>query len=398
MKVLYLAYCTPYSKVTHAGGQTFNYYINNVAKKGDEVTLISFCEYNELRNIDIEKNNINFIPIIWPRGYKKYIGKLLSLNSKLNPYYKYSNLNTKYSILMLISKLKKLRNEGYFPDIIVLEWTQMVLMIDYIKAIYPKSKYVASEHDVTFLGWERKTKYTSDYLKKCYLKIQYTTLKKAEINALKKCDLIFTHNEKDRTIIINESDELKSKVSVLTPYYHKSIIEYKQNNNDILFFGYMARKENEISAIWFIENVMPKLIDLDIRFVIIGGGVTNRLREYESDKVIIKGYVEKIDKLFSEGFCFVAPLQLGAGIKVKVIEALQTGITVVANGIAIEGIDVENGKDFYYANKDTEYENIIRNLYFSKIKKLSGKNFIDNNFSLKDSFENYYNRICNIIG
>ena len=56
-------------------------------------------------------------------------------------------------------QLNSMKKEGYTPDVIVLEWTPIVLLADMIKEIFPQAKLVASEHDVTFLGYYRKYKY-----------------------------------------------------------------------------------------------------------------------------------------------------------------------------------------------------------------------------------------------
>ena len=41
-KILYLSMSIPYNKVRHAGGKTFNYYINSFAEDtNNEVTLIA---------------------------------------------------------------------------------------------------------------------------------------------------------------------------------------------------------------------------------------------------------------------------------------------------------------------------------------------------------------------
>ena len=38
------------------------------------------------------------------------------------------------------------------PDIVILEWTNMVVLANEIKKIFPTCKIVASEHDVTFVA------------------------------------------------------------------------------------------------------------------------------------------------------------------------------------------------------------------------------------------------------
>lgn len=393
MNLLYVAYRAPYTTVDHAGGQTLNYYIKSISNEADvDVTLVTYVDLKEKIKIENEKDNIRKELIVRKPGIGRFLGRVTSIWSKFYPKHRYANMVTSYSNRMLFRKLKSMKRKGYHPDIIVLEWTQMVLLIDDIKKIFPSSKYIASEHDVTFLGKYRMMEYEKNRLKRNWKKIIADNTKQRELTALNKCNVVYTHNKKDKKLLTdNGMNEKKIKVEV--PFYHVSELNYKRNNNDILFFGCMSRIENELSAVWFIENVLSRLKDLDCRFVIIGGGASANLKSYESEKVHIEGFVEKIDSLFSEAMCFVAPIQLGAGIKVKVLEAMCTNIPVLTNNIGIEGIPAEDGIHFIHCETGEEYEKNIREIYNNKSKCLDGRLFVMNEFSLSQSYKHYYESI-----
>lgn len=172
-----------------------------------------------------------------------------------------------------------------------------------------------------------------------------------------------------------------------------SLVPRNSNYKDILFFGAMARPENSLSAIWFIENVLPRLTDLDIRFVILGSNPPGELKKYQSDRVYITGFVDSITPYFSQSMCLVAPLVLGAGIKIKVLEALSSGIPVLTNEIGIEGIPAKNEQEYFQCTKPEEYEAMIRCIYNKKFDEKyienKAKEFIRENFSV-DGFSSYY--------
>ena len=73
-----------------------------------------------------------------------------------------------------------------------------------------------------------------------------------------------------------------------------------------------------MSALWFIDNVLPLLSDIDIRFVVLGSNPTEELKAKESARVHVTGFVDAVEPYFEKSMCLVAPLVLGAGIKVKV--------------------------------------------------------------------------------
>ena len=388
----------PYDSVAHAGGQTLNYYIKAIAKKDDiDVKLVCFANEKMIEKSDTEKYGISTDIIVRKNDYKNIVGNIFSINSKFNPLHRNCNIMTSYAEHLLINKLNALRQDNYYPDVIICEWTQIVLLIDKIKQVFPNSQYVASEHDVTYLNKYRQYTNEKNVICKTYKRIQYLNTKKRELTAISKYDLVFTHNSKD-DLLLKKDGIPNDKLDVLTPYFHKSVLSYKRSNNDILFYGSMAREENISAAVWFIENVMPGIKDLPVRFVIIGGGVNDRIRKYSSERVIVTGFVESIDKYFSEAMCFVCPLIYGAGIKVKVLEALYTGIPVLTNEIGIEGIDAQKDLDYLYCSDPLEYEHNIRMIYDKSINNISGCDFINEEFSYDKSFDNYYKRICGVLG
>ena len=89
--------------------------------------------------------------------------------------------------------------------------------------------------------------------------------------------------------------------------------------------------------------------------------------------------------------CMVAPLILGAGIKVKIIEAFFSGIPVLTNEIGIEGIHAENGKDFLFCKTPQDYADAIKLAVETGIESIgtSGKKYAIKNFNIKNSIENY---------
>ena len=162
----------------------------------------------------------------------------------------------------------------------------------------------------------------------------------------------------------------------------------------MLFYGAMARPENYKSAIWFIENVMPLLSDLDVRFVIVGARPDKSLLTYASDKVEITGFMDKVDPYFERCLCLVAPLVLGAGVKVKILEAMSSGIPVVTNHIGIEGIYAENGKHYIHCEAPEEYAECIHKLV-NDIKKqhLLGELLLERTMIWKNHLQSLWKKI-----
>lgn len=398
MDVLYIAYCVPYDKAYNAGAQTLNHYIKKLAKNDDiNVDVVAYCNERERKEIEAIISNIKYHLVVRPKGILRFIGRITSIRSKYDPFHKGCNLMTRYSTQLLFGKLKEIANSGYVPDVIFLEWTQIVLFVNDIRRIFPSAKFVASEHDVTYLSFQRKYEKEENKLFKYYKGLQYRNCVNREIAALKSCDHIFVPSKKDKKLVTDKVPELEDLISIQKPFYHKTRLHRNRNNNDIIFFGAMGRIENSMAVKWFITNVMPLIQDLPCRFVVIGSGVTDELKRLETNKVFIKGFVPSIDETFSNAMCFVCPLLLGAGIKVKVLEALYAGIPVLTNQIGIEGIDAKDGIDYMHCEKPHDYAEGIRKIYEDPNIGINGRSLVERDFSLELSFDSYYATIRSLV-
>ena len=387
MNILYLSNAMPYNTIRHAGGKTFNYYFTNIVKdQNNRVKVIGICKEEEIKNLEEKGENAELIPILTKgntflnlkRVAYDMVGYALHLNKCDGSFYKYHQIK------------KKLNNLMFEPDIVVLEWTNMVLLYKTVKQRFPDAKLIASEHDVTYLGLQRKGLNAK----------KLARAKKQELEALQNCDVVMPHNVKDKNLLVQDGIP-EDKIHVIVPYYHDmGYIERKKLNHDILFWGAMYRPENYEAAIWFIENVMPLLEDLDVRFVVAGNRPPEKLKQYASSRVVITGFVEDETPLFESSMCFVSPLLTGAGIKVKVIEALSAGIPILTNDIGIEGIPAVNGESYFHCEKPEEYSRIIHELYNNKIDTerltTNQRKVIAKHFNLEESYAGYEEMLLNL--
>ena len=396
VKILWIASSVPCKEISHAGGKTFRFYFDKFKENPEfDIRLIGFSDQLERRIIENRLHDVNHFVIYKDKFNLK---KLCNLASTNNPFHKYAGMISNYYAFKTLEYVKTYKYQGYEPDVIILEWTNIVLLIDEIKKIYPNAYYIASEHDVSFIGAERQAQFYTGF-KKLLKVIGYKTLKRREIESLRKCDLILPHN-KDNIELLQKEGISREKCQWLIPfYYDMRSVERKSNNRDILFYGAMSRKENYLSAEWFINHVMPLLNEQDIRFVILGGNPPEFLKKMECDRIHVTGFVEDIESYFSNAMCLVAPLVLGAGIKVKILEALSAGIPVLTNNIGIEGIPAINGNEYIHCETPEEYKNAIidikqRNIDLSILEK-NARNFVDR-YSPDKSADMYIKRVRTI--
>ena len=385
-KLLWISSSVPYDTVAHAGGKIHNFYLKRLHQQNRfDIKLLSFCAPREIPKLDLDKYGIDHELIYWRRsGIRRYFWGVAIRASEKNPFNKYANFTNKFIEWGVVSSLKKLKKNGYEPDIIILQWTQIVLLIHEVKKLFSNAKVVAIEEDVSFLSYERKMKSATGLVNKQLWIKKYEKLKKIELASLSQAELVINNNYKDEKLLKQNNEEINTWV--WCPYF-QSMLEFPhlRKNNNILFYGAMEREENWRSAIWFIENVFNKL-DAKYEFVVIGNRPNQALKKYESERIHILGFVEDIKPYFEDSVCLVAPLVLGAGVKIKVLEGMSSGIPVLTNKIGIEGIPATDRKDYLHCETAEEYITAIKKIETqgigSQISR-NAKSFISNNYDFE---------------
>lgn len=405
-KILVISPFVPYDNVGHAGGKVHNYYLKRFNNDNKfNIKLITFAELSEKNKINLEKYKVDYKVFFNKKKFLYRFKKMLfyNINKKFNPLDKNGGFVDYYNKRTIINYLNKLKEKKYQPDIIILTWTQIVLLIPYIKKIYPTCKYVAIEHDVSYLSLYRKYLYEKNSMKKYIRFIKYKNLKKSELRSLKEFDLVMPLNVKDMDLLIKENIDKYTNLDYICPYFTDiSFVKPNFEENNIMFFGAMDRQENYESCIWFIENVFNKLLKIDksFKFFIVGNKPNEKLYKYSNHNIIITGFVDDVTEYFSKALCMVVPLLLGAGIKIKVLEGMSAGLPVLTNDIGIEGIPASDN-DFIYCKVSDDY---IMNIMLlkddtNKAREIgnNARKFIKDNFNLDESYEKYKENILKLM-
>lgn len=390
--LLYISYFAPYDRVDHAGGKVHNFYIKCLQKEPEyDVTLLSMCYQRETDMLDLKQYGIKHRLVVLDRTkLQKYIRMAYSGPSYLNPWDKYGNVLLNYERMQLARMIRQYAKTGEKPDLIVLQWTQIILLMPLIKKLFPGVKIVAIEEDVLFLNFERRIDLGENFWQRYIAGYQYRNFKKRELKVLSQADQIVVNNVKDATLLLQNGIQ-KEKLFTSSIYFdnYSDIVRKSETCKDILFYGAMHRKENHISALWFIENVLPHL-PVQYRFVVIGARPQKELLARQNDRIKVTGFVEDIVPYFETCYCLAAPLLLGAGIKVKILEALSAGIPVLTNHIGVEGIGCTKDREYWHCETAEEYIYTIRWMeeHPEQVQSiaLSGKRYIADNFDLLQKY------------
>lgn len=382
--ILWISPYAPYDAVAHGGGKTHNFYIKYFHKSGlFDIRLLSMCMKAEADKLDLDEYGIDHNIFVLDRTrFQKLSRLLISGAAYRNSSDKNGGICLPYERVHIEKMMKRCKKSGQQPDIIILQWTFSLMLLEQVKQWFPESYIVAIEEDVTFLNYMRKA---GDDPQARFWKKRARIMKQRELSLLSLSDLIVTNNPKDTALLI-KNGIAREKIFTSAPYFddYASLVR-KLQGNDVIFYGAMSRPENYQSVKWFVEKVLPDL-DRSVRFVVIGNSPDPSLKKYESDRVILTGYVEDVSEWFAGCLCMAAPLVGGAGIKIKILEAMSAGIPVLTNDIGIEGIGAVDGRDYLHCGRPEDYIFYINRMaagtYCTESISENARRFIRENYNL----------------
>ncbi len=114
----------------------------------------------------------------------------------------------------------------------------------------------------------------------------------------------------------------------------------------IVFVAGFAHPPNVDAARWFVGEVLPRIraVHPGVPLTLVGSHPAKSVRALSGDGVTVTGFVtdEQLDQYYATARVAVCPLRFGAGVKLKVVEALHHGVPLVTTPIGAQGL---NGVD-----------------------------------------------------
>jgi glycosyltransferase involved in cell wall biosynthesis len=134
----------------------------------------------------------------------------------------------------------------------------------------------------------------------------------------------------------------------------------------VTFTGTFGYPPNVTAARRLLAGILPLLRDRvsDARLLLIGSDPTEQMREAggRADWVEVTGTVDDVAPHLLRASAMAIPLNEGHGTRFKVLEAFASRLPVVANGKAVEGLDVVPGRHYLAAESDAEFADVLAQL------------------------------------
>jgi len=196
---------------------------------------------------------------------------------------------------------------------------------------------------------------------------QYHSLKKEEIVAINGCDAVFTVSNIDKARAL----ELCPKAIAATVFRGVDSVAFapdetiKRNPCEMILATTYKWKHNADGLRWFLDSVLPIIRKSvpEAFLSLFGKNPPSWLEKYNGKNVNVMGFVPKIQPYLNRASVYVAPLFVGSGIRMKIMDAMAMQLPVVATKVAAEGIEAQSQDGLFVTDSPQEFAEIILKLF-----------------------------------
>jgi glycosyltransferase involved in cell wall biosynthesis len=129
----------------------------------------------------------------------------------------------------------------------------------------------------------------------------------------------------------------------------------------LLFVGNFAHYPNEDAARRLVEHILPEVRRSApaVRLLIVGAHPPGWLHTDHAAGIEVMGSVPDLWPSLDLASLVVAPIRLGGGMRVKVLEAMAAGKAVVCSPLAVEGLAVVHGRHVCLGDSDRAFADAV---------------------------------------
>ena len=225
-------------------------------------------------------------------------------------------------------------------------------------------------HNVDSHIWFRLCQQTDNPVRKFLFWTQKHLFDRYERRILPNFDAIACTSETDRAILQsicpNVTIEVIPNGVDLELYQPNHALEEEAS---LVFTGSMDWYPNEDAVIYFADEIFPliKARRADVKFYIVGQYPTNQVRKLaEQPGIIVTGRVDDPKPYIARATVYVAPLRIGSGTRLKILEALAMEKAVVSTTIGEEGLNLIDGEEIIITDEPMRFADAVVQLIGGK--------------------------------
>lgn len=276
-------------------------------------------------------------------------------------------------------------------DVVQLEGLYMALYIPLIRK-HSKAMIAFRAHNIEEEIWLRVALQEKNSLKKLYLKNLSLRIHRLQKSVLNSYDVMVPITQRDENIFQkmgNTKPSFVSQTGLLVDDLKRASKE--PENIDLFHIGALDWAPNQEGLTWFFDKVWGGLLKEfpNLKFYVAGRNAPEWMekRLLKSPNVIYQGEVADAYEFMNSHSLMIVPLLSGSGMRIKIIEGMALGKSIVTTSVGTEGIPTTHEKNIMIGNEEKDFLASIKQLIKDeKLRKALGQNaekFIAENYDNK---------------
>jgi sugar transferase (PEP-CTERM/EpsH1 system associated) len=258
-------------------------------------------------------------------------------------------------------------------DVVHIEGIELAPYLEIIEAAQPRPLVVFDDHNCEYVLQQRAfltdARIPTRWAVALYSLVQWLRLRRYEAKVCRTADRVLAVSEADaaalRTLVPGlEVAVIPNGIDAMT-YQPVPTDQVDDGLHHLVFTGTMDFRPNVDAVLWFTRHVLPRLQleDVDIHFDVVGQRPHARLKHLGAENgVTLTGWVEDVRPFIARADVYVAPLRIGGGTRLKLLEAMAMGKAVVATRLGAEGYPVTDGRELLLADTPTDFATAVMRL------------------------------------
>lgn len=206
----------------------------------------------------------------------------------------------------------------------------------------PNAKLLYYGHDLHFARTLKEFEVSGE----ARLRKQADAERALELKIWKAVDVVYYPSAAETAVVEEMVPGVVART--LPPYFFqpRPAVEDRMDARDrnlIIFVAGFGHPPNVDAAKWLVNDILPTVMarQPNVRVILVGSNPTDEVKALAARNVTVTGYVtdERLAELYDQARVAVVPLRFGAGVKNKVVEALNFGTPLVTTPVGLQGLD-----------------------------------------------------------
>jgi sugar transferase (PEP-CTERM/EpsH1 system associated) len=255
-------------------------------------------------------------------------------------------------------------------EVVEIEGIEMAPYLSIIEVAQPRPLIVYDAHNAEWIlqkrAFEADIKNPARWPAAAYSWVQWHRLRRYEADLLRRVDYTIAMSAPDEAALRQVAPDAPIIIIPngvdLTAYGHFTgqPIPY-----DLLFTGKMDFRPNVDAMLWFGRRVWPLILARrpGTTWAIVGQRPHPRLDGLRHlPGLTITGAVPDVRPFLAGATVYIAPLRVGGGTRLKLVEAMAMGKPIVATTVGAEGFPIVNGQELVLADTPETFANEVLDL------------------------------------